>query len=80
MHISLNSIFIILFYIFINFKCIANELPKTVSYMVADGDCCGGEEDVPSTASEWIFQTKNGNFASVVDLGFGIGLEILTDN
>ena len=38
------------------------------------------EEDVPSTASEWIFQTQNGNFASVVDLGFGLGLEILTDN
>ena len=38
------------------------------------------EEDVPSTASEWIFQTQNGNFASVVDLGFGVGLEILTDN
>ena len=38
-----------------------------------------GEEDeaLPSTASEWVFKTKSGNIASVVDLSFGVGLEIL---
>ena len=35
------------------------------------------EEDLPSTASEWVFRTKSGNLASVVDLSFGVGLEIL---
>ena len=34
-------------------------------------------EDLPSTASEWVFTTKSGNLASVVDLSFGVGLEIL---
>ena len=39
-----------------------------------------GEEDtddLPSTASEWIFITQEGNVASIIDLAFGIGLEIL---
>ena len=39
-----------------------------------------GEEDtddLPSTASEWIFITQEGNIASIVDLAFGIGLEII---
>ena len=38
-----------------------------------------GEEDgdVPSAASEWVFITKNGEIASVVDLAFGIGLELI---
>ena len=35
------------------------------------------EENLPSAASEWVFTTKSGNLASVVDLSFGIGLEIL---
>ena len=35
------------------------------------------DEDIPSTASEWVFTTKSGNLASVVDLSFGVGLEIL---
>ena len=35
------------------------------------------EEDLPSTASEWVFKTKSGALASVVDLSFGVGLEIL---
>ena len=35
------------------------------------------DEDLPSTASEWVFKTKSGNLASVVDLSFGVGLEIL---
>ena len=35
------------------------------------------EEDVPSTASEWVFITKTGEIASVVDLAFGIGLELI---
>ena len=35
------------------------------------------DEDLPSTASEWVFKTKSGNLASVVDLSFGAGLEIL---
>ena len=39
-----------------------------------------GEDDVPSTASEWAFITKNGELASVVDLAFGIGLEIIDLN
>lgn len=42
-----------------------------------------GEEDdydVPSTASEWVFMTKNGEVASVIDLSFGIGLEIIELN
>ena len=34
-------------------------------------------DDLPSTASEWVFTTKNGDLASVVDLDFGFGLEIL---
>ena len=39
-----------------------------------------GEEsdyDVPSTASEYVFITSDNNIASVIDLGFGIGLQIL---
>ena len=39
-----------------------------------------GEEDefdVPSTASEYVFITSDDHIASVVDLGFGIGLQIL---
>ena len=39
-----------------------------------------GEEDtddLPSTASEWIFITQEGYVASIIDLAFGIGLEIL---
>ena len=39
-----------------------------------------GDDDVPSTASEWAFITKNGELASVVDLAFGIGLEIIDLN
>jgi hypothetical protein len=35
------------------------------------------EEDVPSTASEWVFTTANGDLASVVDLSFGMGIEVL---
>ncbi len=35
------------------------------------------EEDLPSTASEWVFITRNGEIASVVDLAFGIGLELI---
>ena len=39
-----------------------------------------GEEDsrdLPSTATEWIFETNNGEIALVNDLDFGIGLEII---
>ena len=39
-----------------------------------------GEEDefdVPSTASEYVFITSDNYIASVVDLGFGIGLQVL---
>ena len=36
-----------------------------------------GEDEVVSTASEWVFTTQSGNLASVVDLSFGVGLEIL---
>ena len=39
-----------------------------------------GEEDssdLPSTASEWIFETNTGNIALINDLEFGIGLEII---
>jgi hypothetical protein len=42
-----------------------------------------GEEDtddLPSTASEWIFITQEGNAASIIDLAFGIGLEIIDLN
>jgi len=35
------------------------------------------EDNVPSTASEWVFTTKSGNLASVVDLSFGIGIEVI---
>ena len=35
------------------------------------------DDDVPSTASEWVFTTRHGDLASVVDLDFGIGIEIL---
>ena len=35
------------------------------------------DEDVPSTASEWVFTTDRGGLASIVDLSFGMGLEIL---
>ena len=34
-------------------------------------------EDVPSTASEWVFVNRDGQIASVVDLAFGIGLELI---
>jgi len=46
--------------------------------MVADGDCCGGQESDPHAVHG--IQANDGNFASFVDLGFGIGLEIMTDN
>ncbi len=39
-----------------------------------------GEEnefDAPSTASEYVFITSDNHIASVVDLGFGIGLQVL---
>lgn len=42
-----------------------------------------GEEDstdLPSTASEWVFVTNNGEIALVNDLDFGIGLEIIKIN
>ena len=42
-----------------------------------------GEEDaddLPSTASEWLFITQEGNVASIIDLAFGIGIEILELN
>lgn len=35
------------------------------------------EKDVVSTASEWVFTTSRGNLASVVDLDFGVGIEVL---
>ena len=36
------------------------------------------DDDIfPPTASEWVFTTLNGDFASVIDLDFGIGIEIL---
>ena len=35
------------------------------------------DDDVPSTASEWVFTTANGDLASVVDLSFGMGIELL---
>ncbi len=35
------------------------------------------DEDVSSTASEWVFTTANGDLASVVDLDFGMGIEVL---
>ena len=37
------------------------------------------EFDVPSTASEYVFITSDNHIASVVDLGFGIGLQILEE-
>ena len=35
------------------------------------------DDDVPSTASEWVFTNANGSIVSVVDLSFGFGLEVL---
>ena len=35
------------------------------------------DDNFPPTASAWVFTTRNGDFASVVDLDFGIGIEIL---
>ena len=35
------------------------------------------ETDVPSTASEWVFVNRDGKIASVVDLEFGFGLELI---
>ena len=35
------------------------------------------DEDVPSTASEWVFTTSHEDLASVVDLDFGLGIEVL---
>ena len=37
----------------------------------------GEDDDLPSTASEYVFITKDKNIASVTDLGFGIGLQLL---
>lgn len=47
---------------------------QRASSFMFDGE---GEEDVPSTASEWVFTTANGDLASVVDLSFGMGIEVL---
>ena len=51
-----------------------NLIWQRASSFVFEGE---DEEDLPSTASEWVFKTKSGNLASVVDLSFGVGLEIL---
>ena len=37
-------------------------------------------DDLPSTASEWVFITESGDLASVIDLDFGFGLEVLRLN
>ena len=46
---------------------------RASSFMFDDEE----DEDVPSTASEWVFITADGDLASVVDLGFGMGIEVL---
>ena len=51
-----------------------NLISQRASSFIFEGE---GDEDLPSTASEWVFITKSGNLASVVDLSFGVGLEIL---
>jgi len=47
---------------------------QRASSFMFDGD---EDDNVPSTASEWVFTTANGDLASVVDLGFGMGIEVL---
>ena len=44
---------------------------KTDSFIEEDGDW------IPNTASEYVFMTKDGRIASVLDLDFGFGLQIL---
>ena len=51
-----------------------NLISQRASSFIFEGE---DDEDLPSTASEWVFTTKSGNLASVVDLSFGVGLEIL---
>ena len=51
-----------------------NLIWERASSFVFEGE---DDEDLPATASEWVFTTKSGNLASVVDLSFGFGLEIL---
>ena len=46
---------------------------RASSFMFDDDE----DDDVPSTASEWVFTTTNGDLASVVDLSFGMGIEVL---
>ena len=50
-----------------------NLIWQRASSFMFDGD----EDDIPSTSSEWVFLTASGGLASVVDLSFGIGLEVL---
>ena len=44
---------------------------KTDSFIEEDDDW------IPNTASEYVFITKDGRIASVLDLDFGFGLQIL---
>ena len=44
---------------------------KTDSFIEEDDDWS------PNTASEYVFITKDGRIASVLDLDFGFGLQIL---
>ena len=37
-------------------------------------------DDVASTASEWVFITDKDQIASIIDLDFGAGIEILNFN
>ena len=44
---------------------------RTDSFIEEDDDW------IPNTASEYVFITKDGRIASVLDLDFGFGLQIL---
>lgn len=50
---------------------------KTSSFYFPDNE---NDDDVPSTASEWVFITDEGQVASIIDLDFGAGIEILNFN
>ena len=50
---------------------------KTSSFYFPDDE---NADDVASTASEWVFITDKDQIASIIDLDFGAGIEILNFN
>ena len=47
------------------------------SYQFVEDNDGGENEEVPSSASEYVIITNEGHIASITDLAFGIGLQLL---